>query len=157
MNDNSMENCAFCGSDGGAEGDWEPCACGYGRTLGCAGKPSCGDCEEAHRKIGKFIVQLLKSKVSSRSNSIRARLFYGLYSTLAALSKEQPHFYSTFRLKKISPFDHDWKFRTGVLAAVRSARLNKKFADQLYYDPNGEVTSALFEPALSAFLNALRG
>lgn len=152
MRDTS-EDCKYCG----AEGPWDFCVCGFSRYFNCSDKNNCGDCEEAHKAIGRYVLSLLKSKVSSRSNSRRARLFHGLYTALACLNKEQPAFYSTFLLKDVSPFDPDWRFRAGVLKAVRSTKLNKKFADQLYYDPNGEVTTALLMPVLSAMLQELRG
>lgn len=161
---NDSENCYFCGDDGGERGDWAPCACGYGRTLGCAGKPSCGNCEEAHRKaIGPYIRALLKTRIVQRSNSRRARLFHGLYSAICATRKvpassalyrdAPPAFSGTFLLQQISPFDtSDSAFRAAVLETVRSSsiRLNQKFADQLY--SNDEASTAMLEPLLNQLM-----
>jgi hypothetical protein len=123
--------CSFCGT----RGDFGACGCGYSAFLDCASKISCPACHKAHRALGTFFRALIESKVATRSNSPRTRLFGVLHEATCwhrneIREREREHV--LYKLRETNSFDENAvRFRNSVLGIIPSLPLNATFAETI--------------------------
>jgi hypothetical protein len=127
------KECQFCST----RGDFGGCSCGHGSTLDCAEKPTCPDCQTAHRKTwGPFFRFLLETKAASRSNSPRTLLLDVLHAELVYQGKnkigERAHGYCLDCLRSTSPFDENNRnFRACIALVAQSLPLSAEIGKSL--------------------------
>lgn|SRR5487761_238285 len=126
---NQSLRCYYCGM---ADFKAEPCKCGS--ELFCGGHRACPSCQTAHREVGRFIRNLLATRVADRSNSKRGRLLDQLQEAAAELAKTDSlpaHRRFAKRVSRIAPYFPDYLFVEDLRGAFAGVLVTSKFANAL--------------------------
>jgi hypothetical protein len=145
----SYQACSSCR----ISGSFAACLCGHGALLGCGAKPTCGNCEKAHRQtFGPFFKSLMGSAPAARSNAVRTRLLGVLLQTLSY------HDDFNARDRKFcfdslpSAFEtNDQRFKAGVLAIAGTLPATPEIAATI----RGKLLDLAIERGLERIAEAL--